>query len=275
MVKSNVKPLVSVIIPAYNASRFIGETIESILNQTYENIEIVIIDDNSTDDTFKIAKEYKNKNPRISVYRNKNNLGIGANRSKGIKLSKGEYICWQDSDDIAFKDRVASQVEYLQAHKDVGVVGGFLEFMTEDGKTLKTRKYHELDEVLRKNIFRYNPVAQPAAMFRSEVYAKVGGYDASYSVSEDLEMLFRVGIHYKFANVQKKVIRYRQLNSSLTRSNLKKMEKATLRLRKHYARNQAYQFSPVDSVYNFAQRISMVMPAQVRFALFQLIRGDK
>lgn len=276
MKKSNNKePLVSVIIPAYNASKYIRECVESIIGQTYENIEIIIIDDKSTDNTLEIAEEYQKKNPKVFVYQNEKNLGIGANRTKGIGIANGTYICWQDSDDVAFPKRIELQVDYLEVHEKVGVVGGFLEFMSEDGKPLKTRKYEEKDAALRKSIFRYNPVAQPASMFRRSVYQEVGTYDEELDVSEDIEMLFRTGVHYEFANVQEKVIRYRQLDTSLTRSKLRKMELTVLRLRRRYATNSAYKFTFLDGVYNLAQFTSIILPIPVRLALFQLIRGDK
>lgn len=270
----NDKPLVSVIIPAYNASKYLKEAVDSIIGQTYDNLEIIIINDASTDDTLQIANSYIKKDRRVKVYDNKANMGIGRNRSKGIKLAIGEFICWQDADDISLPNRIKLQVEYLLNNEDVGVVGGFMQFFDDSGD-LAIRHYEEHDEGLRKTIFRYNPIAQPASMVRSKVFKKVGLYNPEYRVDEDLDMLFRIGREYKFANVQEVVLRYRQSNSSLTRQNLRKMEKVTIQLRMQYAKYAEYNFSIIDRLYNIAQYATMILPVGLRMKLFTVIRGDK
>ncbi|MBM3210404.1 glycosyltransferase [Candidatus Saccharibacteria bacterium] len=266
-------PRVSVIIPAYNAEAYISNAIQSIVEQTFQSFEVIIIDDASSDTTYDIARAWNLRDTRVQVYRNKKNLGIGANRSKGIELAKGEYICWQDADDISLPNRLEQQVSFLDAHKDVGIVGGFITLFDSHGD-IATRKYNKNDKELRENIFKYNPVAQPAAMCRAECYRTVGLYKADYTVSEDLEMLFRIGTKYKFGNVQEVVLKYRQLDNSLTKSNLKKMEQATLRLRKQYRHHSAYHFSIADWLFNVGQRCTVWMPLSLRMKLFTLIRGD-
>jgi glycosyltransferase involved in cell wall biosynthesis len=274
MKQKKTNPLVSVIIPAYNAGKYLGEAIDSILSQTYNNIEVIIINDASKDDTLKIAEDYKRKDKRIAVYNNKTNLGIGKNRALGIELAKGDYICWQDADDISLPNRVAKQAEYLDNHKDVGVVGGFIHFFGEKGDGV-VRKYEETDIPLRGKIFRYNPVAQPASMTRADVYNKVGTYNSDYIVSEDLEMLFRIGTRYHFANIQEIVLEYRQSNSSLTRLNLRRMEKSAISIRKRYSNNPEYNFTFLDKMYLFAQNLSISLPTKLRMFIFRIIRGDK
>ena len=274
MKKSANSLLVSVIIPAYNAEKYLRESVDSILNQTYKNLEVIIINDCSTDGTLKIALDYEKSDKRVRVINNPKNLGIGENRSLGIKSAKGEFICWQDADDISLPDRIESQVKYLQSHPQVGIVGGFMLFFDETGD-LSTRKYAESDSELRKTIFLYNSVAQPASMARSVVYKKVGLYNPEYRVDEDLEMLFRIGREFKFANIQQLVLRYRQSGNSLTRKNLRKMEITTIKLRFRFAKYPEYHFGPLDLVYNMAQFCTMILPVKFRMKLFKIIRGDK
>lgn len=270
----NSSPKVSVILPAYNSELYIEEAIKSILQQTYEDIEVIIIDDCSTDTTLGLAQHWQEKDKRISVYVNDKNLGVGANRSLGIMKAKGEYVCWQDADDISLPERISLQADYLDSHPDVGVVGGFIVFFDKEGDGT-TRKYAEGDTELRSSIFRYNPIAQPASMFRKKCYEELGGYDESYTVSEDLEMLFRIGERYKFANVQSEVLKYRQTSGSLTAANLKKMERVTLQLRRKYKTSPAYRYTPVDWLFNIIQRLTIWMPMRMRMKIFSLIRGDK
>lgn len=265
---------VSVIIPAYNSAEVVGEAIESILGQTYSNFELIIIDDCSTDDTWAVVSEYKQRDGRIRAYKNDINLGIGGNRARGIELAKGRYICWQDADDISLPDRVELQARCLDDNPEVGVVGGFLEFFGKDTRP-SVRKYAPKDVDLRRAIFRYNPIAQPASMFRKECYDKVGSYDPSYRFSEDLEMFFRVGAVYEFANVQRVVLKYRQDQKSLTHANLRKMEWATIKIRLQYANHPAYAPNWVDYAYNICQILTMVIPSRLKVALFNHIRNSK
>jgi len=267
-------PLVSVIIPAYNAGKYIRDAVDSILSQTYKNIEIIIINDASTDNTLKIIKNYGDKNKNITIHNNKVNMGVGANRTIGIGLAKGKYICWQDADDISLPNRVKNQLNYLINHEDVGAVGGFINFFDDNGDGV-IRRYEETDSALRSKIFRYSPVAQPASMVKAEVYSSIGVFNSSYVVAEDLEMSFRIGTKYHFANIQEVVLKYRQTANSLTRLNLRKMEMATLELRKKYSKNKAYNYTLIDWLYNVAQRISMILPPNMRMLIFKIIRGDK
>lgn len=268
------KPLVSVVVPAWNAENFLEEAVNSVTAQTYKNIEIIIINDKSSDATGDLAEELAKKDRRIKVIHNNKNLGIGSNRKKGVSEAKGKYICWQDADDISFPDRIESQVKTLEVDEKIGVIGGWLVFFDEKGDGA-IRKYSKNDIDLRRNVFKYNPVAQPASMFRKEVFDVVGQYNDKLRVSEDLEMFLRVGEKYNFANIQKPAIKYRQLKNSLTSSKLRQMEKETLKLRKKYKKSSAYDWTLSDSLYNFAQKITIYIPTSLRMKLFGFIRGDK
>jgi glycosyltransferase involved in cell wall biosynthesis len=275
MSAKNKPPLISVIIPAYNAEKYIDASIQSILKQSHQHFEIIIIDDGSTDNTWKIIQQYGEHDDRIRTYRNDANVGIGGTRNKGIALAKGRYIAWQDADDISLPSRLQQQVSYLEAHKEIGVVGGWLEFFGAHTK-LTVRKYEEADAQLRRTIFRYSPIAQPAAMVRKECYDAVGIYNPSYTVSEDLDVWFRIGSMYAFGNVQEVVLRYRQDANSLTRARLKKMEKMTLKLRLTYRHLPGYHPTLGDYAYNIAQLVSLfTIPAKVKIGLFNKLRNTE
>lgn len=272
--KKPIEPLVSVIIPAYNASAVVEESIRSMMSQTYRNIEIIVIDDKSSDNTCRLVEKLKLEDPRIILVENHINIGIGANRNRGIELARGDYICWQDADDISIATRIDHQLSYLQQHKEVGAVGGYIRFFDENGDGV-LRIYSEKDSDLRRDIFKHNPIAQPALMIRAEVYSRVGGYDMKLRVSEDLDMFFRIGEVYKFANIQELVLMYRQSEHSLTRSKLREMEMTTFKIRSNYKASDFYEYSLSDGVYNFLQKISMVFPSNLRMMIFSVIRGDR
>lgn len=267
----NIKaPLVSVVIPAYNAENFLPESIESILGQTFADFELLILDDCSEDQTLKIAQDYSSVDSRIKVVSNDTNIGIGANRMLGVSLATGKFIAWLDADDIALPNRLASQIDFLENNLDVGVVGGAIQLFDQKGLG-EIRRYHQDDAKLRKLIFRQNPVASPASTFRAEVFRVVGNYK-NIRVCEDLEMLLRVGEKFKFGNVSEVVVLYRQQIESLTSLNLRPMEKAAISLRMRYASSRKYHFSFIDALLILFQRGTIWMPPLMRLRLFSFLR---
>ena len=268
-------PAVSVLMPAYNAERFIAAAIESILRQTFIHYEFIIVDDASTDSTWSIIKNFAARDPRIQARRNETNLGIAGNRNLLLSLACGKYIAWQDADDQSFSDRLELQHAFLEQHPEVGIVGGYLQFLHEGGRT-GVRRYHPDDKRLRSAIFRYSPVAQPAAMIRKICFADFGLYDVRYPPAEDIDMSFRIGQGYQFANIQRPLIQYREHAASATFTRLKKIELTTLAIRWKFRSHRAYHPSWFDYLYNIAQFISIfVIPAKLKIRLFNYFRNAK
>lgn len=138
------KVLVSVIMPAYNAEKYIGAAIESILNQTYKNFELIIIEDCSTDETLNVIKKYNDS--RIKLLQNERNLGIAYSTNRGIAYSQGKYIALLDDDDMAAPERLELQVNYLEEHTDIDILGGRSNRIDAEGNLLR-----------QEAIPRYNP----------------------------------------------------------------------------------------------------------------------
>ena len=116
-------PLVSVVLLTHNRQEMLPRAIDSILNQTYTNFELIIIDDASTDKTTEILKEYVKRDKRIKVIKNRINSGIAESRNRGLELAKGEYIAWQDGDDVSELNRLSEQVKFMEKHKDIIILG--------------------------------------------------------------------------------------------------------------------------------------------------------
>lgn len=127
-------PLVSVIMPSYNGGKYIKEAIESVLAQTYENFELLIIEDCSTDNSVKYIKEYQDSRIRLII--NETNRGVAYSTNRGIELAKGKYIALLDDDDIATQDRLKLQVEYLEQHKEIDILGGRTNVIDENGNVI-------------------------------------------------------------------------------------------------------------------------------------------
>jgi len=129
-------PLVSVVIATYNATKYIDEQLESILNQTYQNIEIIILDDDSTDNTLSILEHYAKRYPHIKVIKNNNRLGVIKNFEKGISIANGDFIALCDQDDIWIEDKLLQQVESIKDYKIPALVHSDLEVIDSNGKTV-------------------------------------------------------------------------------------------------------------------------------------------
>lgn len=133
----NPKPLVSVVMPAYNAEKFIGEAIDSILNQTYPDFELIIVDDASVDGTREVIHHFDDA--RIQVFANSENKGIAYSTNKAIDASRGKYVALMDDDDISDIRRLEIQVDYLERHEEIDILGGGAEYIDENGMHLRYR----------------------------------------------------------------------------------------------------------------------------------------
>ena len=267
-------PKISVLMPVYNTEKYIAEAIESILNQTFRDFEFIIIDDCSTDKTWEIIEKYDKIDNRIVVLKNEKNLKIPANRNKLVSMAKGKYIIWQDADDISMPYRIEKQYNFMEENPEVGICGGWLQFFNENGNQ-SIRKYASDDKSLRKTIFRYSPVAQPVAIIRKKIIYEVGKYNTDYQVAQDLDMSFRIGMKYKFANIPEILLNYCEHNKSVTFSKLKTQELNTIEIRKKYSKGYGYKITIFDKVYNLIQYLSIyVIPPKIKIWLFNKLRNS-
>ena len=162
-------PTVTVFIPCYNAERFIAETIDSILNQTFRDFEVLIIDDGSTDNSRSILEHYSRKDDRIRVLFNKRNRGVGFTRNRGIREARGKYLATMDADDIAVPFRLEKEVQFLNKHETIGIVSGGMYVIDEKGgKHRKFKNAYNSNEVKARMFFE-NVIINSASMYRLDV----------------------------------------------------------------------------------------------------------
>lgn len=202
--------LVSVIMATFNEpSRYIRDAVESILNQTYTNFEFIILDDSTNPDTIEAINTYSN-DLRINIVRKEKRMGFVRALNEGLKMAKGAYIARMDADDISFRDRFEKQIQFLDTHKDVDVLGGNITIIDEKGEEVSKRNYPINGLALSLvSIFR-SPVAHPSVMFRREVIEKHLFYDESFSKAEDTEFWFRLRNNgFKIANLPNNLLKFR------------------------------------------------------------------
>jgi GT2 family glycosyltransferase len=178
----NNNPLVSVMMPTYNNGRYIGQAIESIYAQNYKNIEVIVIDDGSTDNTKEIIKKYQD-----IKYFYIEHKGISLARNIALEKSKGEYIAFCDSDDYWLPEKLNTQMQYFKDHPDCEIVFTKYENFFEDEK-LKTNKRAMHEKMMEKFLKQY----LPSSIIKKELFEKYGNFDENFSGVEDTEFLYRL-----------------------------------------------------------------------------------
>jgi glycosyltransferase involved in cell wall biosynthesis len=271
----NKTPAISVLISVYNAEKYVSFAIESILNQTFSDFEVIIVDDCSSDASWSICQKYVQQDSRIIAIRNKINLGGCETLNVGLRLVKGKYVARQDNDDWSYEDRLAKQFHFMEAHPDVGIVGGSMEIIDETEKIIAKRSYNLTNKAIRKKIFQYSPFAHPLVMIRKSILDSVGYYNCEFAPADDYDLYFRIGKISDFANLNDILLKYRVVSTSLTNTRTKKMELATIKIRKNYQNDPCYEASLFDKIYNIVHLISIyVIPPNIKIYLFNLIRNS-
>ena len=203
------QPLVSVIIPCYNGEKFIGEAIESVLNQTYKNWELIIVNDGSIDNSKKIIDNYLS-DKRIKYIKSKNNKGIPVTRNIGIKSSKGKYIAFLDQDDIWMKKKIEKQLNlFSKKNEKLGLIFGDILNINSEGKKIKEIKpqisNNNIMEILKSNkieimrtLYLRDYIPFITVMVNKAVFAKIGLLDESLlGGADDYEFCLRLAGNYK------------------------------------------------------------------------------
>lgn len=167
-------PLVSVIMPAYNGEKYIGEAIDSIIAQSYQDWELIIVEDCSTDRTLTVIENYL-MDSRIRLFQNEQNLGIAASRNRAIELSLGKYIAIQDDDDVSFPERLEEQARFLEEHADMDAVAGHWLIVDETGnEVLAMQSAYKNPNYVRAHLLFSDCVGNGSAMFRKDFVQKKG-----------------------------------------------------------------------------------------------------
>ena len=262
----------SVVLPVYNAEKYLDEAVQSVLNQTFRDFEVIIIDDASKDSSWPIIQKYAASDSRIRAYKNEKNLKLSLTLNKGIGLASGKYIIRVDADDISLPDRFQKQIDYMEQNLQVGVSGGAMKMINGEGEPIGERKYSLTDKDLRKRIFMFSPFSHPTLIIRKAILEKSGLFDHSFNPAEDYELYFRLGLYSKFGNLPDYIIKYRVLSNSMTGSRLKDMELKTIEVRKKYYKE--YKAGVLDKLYNNLHRLSVgLIPSTFKINLFTKLRS--
>lgn len=224
--------LVSVIMPVYNTEKYLEEAINSILNQTYKNFELILINDGSTDRSLNIMIEYAKKDNRIVILSRAINGFIDA-VNDGVRIARGEYIARMDSDDISHPERFQKQVDFLNAHKEIYLLGTNYSIIFDERITEKTRKKYigshkrGQEPIDAENIFlsinEGQKFMQPSTMMRREIFGQVGLYKDF--LIEDIEFYFRVAAKgLGIAKIEEELFYYRAREGSRSTDQFRRIQ---------------------------------------------------
>ncbi len=208
-------PLVSVVLPVYNGAHYLAEAIESILLQTFQDFELIIINDGSTDKSLDIIKQYAMKNPMIFVI-DRENRGLVASLNEGIAKAQGKYIARMDQDDISLPTRFEKQIDLLEKDADLVLCGTWATIIDSDGTCLKNSSIRIKHEDIMKDMERcINPFFHPSVMFRKSNNLF---YNETAFYCEDYEMWVKCSAIGRLANIPEYLLKYRIEFQSMTNS---------------------------------------------------------
>ena len=209
---------ISVLMPCYNAGKYLRKAIDSVINQTYKNLEILMIDDGSKDDTPDIIREYAARDPRIVPVFNESNLGLIRTLNKGVQLATGTFIARMDADDVSELNRIETLFKNFQQNPDIDVISAGYYFLSVNGEILrKAYPKATMSKALHFVSFFCTPVNHPCVMVKSDVL-KENPYDIKFLHSEDYELFSRLmEERYQFMNLDQQLYYLRINPESVSR----------------------------------------------------------
>jgi GT2 family glycosyltransferase len=205
------QPSVSVMMPVYNAERYVGKAIESILNQEFGDFELLIVNDGSTDGSLAILQEYAAQDRRIRLT-SRPNVGLAGSRNELLDAARSDLVACMDADDISLPNRLDMQVEYLREHPDCVLVGSRVIIIDPDGQPLQIMGQHlehdAIDQALMNG--EGQVIYNPTVMFRKQVAQRVGAYRREFDWAEDLDLFLRMAEVGRLANLPQSLLAYRE-----------------------------------------------------------------
>jgi glycosyltransferase involved in cell wall biosynthesis len=204
-------PQVSVVLPVWDGEAFLAEAIESILGQTFQSLELILVDDGSSDGSLRIAEEYAARDGRVRVLRQQERGGYARAINAGIHAARGQFIARMDGDDVAHADRLRQQVDYLQANPGCVAVGSAIEAIDATGSSIGVTYFAAGHEKIVSELLRgTTSLSHPTVVARRDALIAAGGYDPKLYPSEDLALWLAMGELGHLANLRQPLLRYRR-----------------------------------------------------------------
>ncbi len=240
------QPLVSVVMVVRNVDRFLADAIESILAQSFIDFEFIILDFGSTDNSNAIVSSYAARDTRIRLHEIPT-CGLAEARNAVCHLAQGRYIAIQDADDLSVPDRLRWQVEFMEKHKDFGILGGAAEWVDAQARPLWVLKFPTEDGEIKSAFSTKCPYSHTAVLTRREAFVAVGGYRVAFAPGEDYDLMLRISERFPCANLEQVVVKYRIHQNQVSVSGRKQQTLAVLAARASAAFRKKEAPDPLNS----------------------------
>ncbi len=271
------QPLISIVMPARNAGKFLRDCLDSVLSQTYPNWELIAVNDASTDNTLSILHEYATSDSRIRILSNRTQLGVSFTAEKAIQGTKGAYIARMDADDIMVPYRLESQLKFLQGNPSTVAVGGQCPLIDTTGEIIGKKSFPTSASGTYALLFTAVPIQQPAIMINRQLLPKnFAWYPHHYTTGEEVDMLFRMTQYGELRNLPVDILFYRQHPGADSLRDPKQSFYNNLKTRTRAVINYGYKPSFNAILTNIAQLIVVtLLPAKLLYPVYYIFRGVK
>jgi glycosyltransferase involved in cell wall biosynthesis len=242
-----IAPTVSVVMSVFNGRQFLREAMESILDQSFREFEFIVIDDGSTDGSGAVLDSYQRSDPRVRIL-HQENRGLIESLNRGCRLARCEYIARMDADDIAIRDRLRWQVDFMEKHPEVGVLGGAVEFINAVGKSTHVCFTPTEDSEIKSSLLRDCVIVHPTVLMRKDAFELAGGYRRVVVEAEDYDLWLRIADCFQLANLGTVVLKYRHHPFQISVRNRRQQALSSLAAQTAVMARRNGEPDPLDSV---------------------------
>lgn len=224
-------PVVSVLMSVYGGKQYLGQAIQSVLDQTFKDFEFIIVDDGSRDESLKMIRSFQD--PRIVLIENKVNQGLTKSLNVGIAKAKGKYIARMDADDISSANRLEKQVQFLEENQGIWAVGTSAVLIDNNGEKKTTAKMPSDQQILGYLMMFGNSLIHPSVMMRTEMIRKIGGYSENCMVAQDYDLWIRIlESGGQLANLEEELIKLRVHENSVSQTKAQSQIQQAIQIQK-------------------------------------------
>jgi glycosyltransferase involved in cell wall biosynthesis len=268
-VRKEQRPKVSVIMSVYNGIPFLKKSVESILNQTYKNFEFIIVDDFSTDGSWKYLASLHDK--RVKLIRNKKNLRLTKSLNKALTKACGDFIARMDADDISMPQRLEKQIRFLMKNRSIDLCGTFAALIDKNGKKVGKLHYPQMPDEIKRKLVLYNPIVHPSLMAREAVFKKLKGYNEEFDGAEDYELLMRGSKFFNYANISEELLMLRLSLSRRSVGAMYKMDKLDLKIKFKFLKENG---PSLINIYAICKKLffTYLIPSSLKIKISQILK---
>ena len=253
----------SVLMSVHNNAQTLQSALNSILTQTFKNFVFIIIDDASTDESSTILAQIALDDKRVKLITNKHRLGLTRSLNKGLKVIKTKYIARMDADDICMPKRFQMQLDFLDNHPNISLVGTAAYLINHHGKQLGLKRFPSDNQHLKNTVLRLCPFIHPTWMFRRLVLSQIGKYNQKFTYAQDYDFILRLLACHQAANLPQPLLKYR-VDSPATISQKKLKQQELFALKARFMALAYYGYPVAESWKLIKPVLSFIVPAFIK-----------